>query len=195
MDLRLMGMEESRSIDEQIREYDKLNSSNLAGFIEMLRMKKRGENLPLGFFHIGKTGSILNQFGISGDLTANKYVLDGRRHSKDDLHNLSEEEWLETLENINDPIAISRYRERKNGYRIYTQNRIKGKNVCVGLDINSIGRNVCVAKVSTVFGRDLRKLGKSSTEKVLYKKEAAEEFSSGHNPQIYPQSPISDAKV
>ncbi len=138
-------MEESYSIDEQIREYDKHTSSNLAGFIELVRKKVRGGELPLEYFH-------------------------------------------------NDPLAICQYDGNKR-FRVYTTAIIEGMNVCVGLNVNSVGRNILVSNISTVFGRKISRLGASTTEKLLYKKEAAGESSSGHNPQIYPQSPVSDAKV
>ena len=187
-------MEESYSIDEQIREYDKHTSSNLAGFIELVRKKVRGGELPLEYFHIGKTGGLLNKYGLFGDITANRRVLSDKRHSKDVFHNLSEELWLEVMESINDPLAICLY-DGNSRFRVYTTAIIEGMNVCVGLNVNSVGRNILVSNISTVFGRKISRLGASTTEKLLYKKEAAGESSSGHNPQIYPQSPVSDAKV
>ena len=189
-------MEEQKSIDERIGEYDKRNSSNLAGFVQLLRMKRRGEKLPSGFYRVGKTGELLNRYDICGEISVSKYVLDEKRHSRDALHNLSDEEWLQVLEAINTPIAICRYRNRKKSFRVYTGIIKQEKNICVGLDINSIGRNIMVSNISTVFGRDVTKLGNSCTESILYdKQKALEKSSSGHNPQIYPQRPLSDTKV
>ena len=189
-------MESLKTIDERISEYDKRNSSNLTGFIQLLRMKSRGEKLPSGFYRIGKTGELLNRYDICGEISVSKYVLDEKRHSRDALHNLSDEEWLQVLEAINTPIAICRYRNRKKSYRVYTDVKKQEKNICVGLDINSIGRNIMVSNISTVFGRDVTKLGNSSTESVLYdKQKALEKSSSGHNPQIYSQKPLFDAKI
>lgn len=189
-----MGMEVFIPIGRKIQEYDKRNGSDLAGFIELIQKKKRGEKLPLAYFKIGVTGKVLNKYGMYGAITANRRVISEKRHSKDAFHSISEELWLEIMEVINEPLAICSYGGSGRSFRVYTSAIIKDKNICVGLNVNSIGRNILVSNISTVFGRDISKLGSGKTEKVLYNK-AAGESSSGHDPQIYPRPPLSDAKV
>ena len=85
--------------------------------------------MPADYYHIGKTGRILNKYGMHGDITANRRVLSEKRHSRDTYHNLSEILWLEVMEKINEPLAICSYNGNDHRFRVYTSAIIDDKNV------------------------------------------------------------------
>ena len=89
--------------------------------------------------------------------------------------------------------------ERKGSYRIYTPVWINGKLVCAGVDVHSIGKDINVSDIKTVFLRDIEKIGKGGVEELVYPenedklRKALEEPSPAHNSLVYPQEP--DAKI
>ena len=109
---------------------------------------------------------------------------------------MAAEEWIKTLQHINNPLAITRYGQRENSYRIYTVVQKNGKNICTGVDVNNVGRDVNVTSVRTAFARDIVN---ALNESLLYPsrgelERAIQEFSSRHNREIYPEQPLSGSK-
>ena len=153
-------------LNEKIRLYDQENGTELARFVAFLERGKVYEENESKFFHIGKTGELLQKYGMKGDITIGRSAFN-ERHSKDG-HDLSIEDWTSIARNINHPIAISKYTKRKMSYRIYVSARINGIAACVGTDVHSLGKNIEVTNISTVFWRDMGKAGQGEFEKLLY---------------------------
>jgi len=153
-------------LNDKIRLYDQENGTELARFVAFLERGKVYEGNESRFFRIGKTGELLQKYGMKGDITIGSSPFN-ERHSKDG-HDLSIEDWISIARNINHPIAISKYTKRKMSYRIYVSARINGSAACVGTDVHSLGKNIEVTNISTVFWRDMEKAGQGEFEKLLY---------------------------
>lgn len=180
--------------DQRIAQYDLSNGTELLRFVRILRIIQQEDSIPTEYYHIGNTGDLLNSLGIVGQITVSKYAINERRHSRSG-HSLSVENWIDALDSINDPIAVCLYCRAKRGYRIYVDKEENGKVICLGIDVNSVGRNVYVSNISTAFWRDIDKMGRGTNEVLIYKKKTAmRKSSSGHNSQIYSCSQNSNDK-
>ena len=153
-------------LQDKIRQYDQENGTELARFVAFLERGKVYEGNEAKFFHVGKTGELLQKYGMTGDITIGSSPFN-ERHSKDG-HDLSIEDWTSIVKNINHPIAISKYTKREMSYRIYATARINDIAACVGVDVHSMGKNIEVTNISTVFWRDMDKAGQGEFEKLLY---------------------------
>ena len=153
-------------LQDKIRLYDQENGTELARFVAFLERGKVYKENEARFFHVGKTGELLQMYGMKGDITIGRSAFN-ERHSKDG-HDLSIEDWISIAKNINHPIAISEYTKRKMSYRIYVSARINGIAACVGTDVHSLGKNIEVTNINTVFWRDMEKAGQGEFEKLLY---------------------------
>ena len=73
-----------------------------------------------------------------------------------------------------------------------------GKNICVGVDVNSVGRNVNITNIKTGFARDI---ANALNEELVYPgsrqelETAIQERSLRHNREVYPEQPYDAAKV
>ncbi|MGN1173374.1 MAG: hypothetical protein ACI4SO_06260, partial [Muribaculaceae bacterium] len=177
------------------QELDRENGTEISRFIDYL---DRGE-LQSGesrYFHVGHTGALLNGYGISGKITISSAATN-THHNKDADH-MDKYEWVEVFDKVNEPIAITRYGNRKGSYRIYTIVEKNGKNVCVGIDVNSVGRNVNITTIKTAFAREIKN---ALNEELIYPGSREEletviqELSLRHNREVYPEQPLSGAKV
>lgn len=141
--------------DKRVAQYDLVNGTELFRFVRAFRNISQGAYVPPEYYHIGNTGDLLNSLGIVGQITIGKYAINERRHSRSG-HNLTVEDWLDALDVINNPIAVCIYCRVKRGYRIYLDKEKGEKVICLGIDVNSVGRN------------DVR--GNASNEVLIYKR-------------------------
>ena len=155
--------------DKRVAQYDLVNGTELSRFVRAFRNISQGAYVPPEYYHIGNTGNLLNSLGIVGQITISKYAINESRHSRSG-HNLSVEDWVDALDAINNPIAVCIYCRVKRGYRIYVNKENNGKVICLGIDVNSVGRNVLVSNISTAFWRDIDKMGNGSNEVLIYKR-------------------------
>ena len=184
---------------QDIEEYDKQNGTELARFVAYLERGKKLNEGESKFFHVGNTGDLLQKYGMSGNITIGVTTFN-KRHSKDG-HNLSFNDWVNVIQNINTPIAIAKYTGRNNekSFRIYTPVMLDGQIVCAGVEVHSFGKNTEVTNISTAFAREIKKIGESGTEELVYPaskeelKKTVEQFSAAPNSLLYPQQ--SDAKI
>lgn len=185
---------------EDIESYDKEHGTEFADFATFLDSGRKIEGKPR-FFHVGDVGEFLQSFGMSGRITIGSKAVNSGRHSNGVGHDLGSGNWLEVLEAINNPIAITRYNNGEKSFRLYTNVENDGKKICVGVDVKQNGRDTEVTNITTAFSRDLSRILGSETESLLYPEEQklrqmTEQSSSGHNAQIYEQSSANDgAKV
>ena len=167
--------------------------TDIRGWINLLRRIDEGDSTTNTYHLVAHTSKLLNSFGIKGDIWIGRAAVN-KRHSRDTAHRLTEEEWIDVFESINNPLCISEYLKVKNGFRVYTQVEHNGENVCVGLEVRPIGRGIEISKVSTVFARHRIPSEDTETERILYRNERTpEESSTAPNSRLYPQASV--AKV
>ena len=187
-----VDLEEVKYLAERM---DKQNGTEVVRFVDFLNRGKLNEN-ESRYFHVGETGKLLNRYGITGKITISSSAANS--HHNEDSDHLSAVEWVKVFGKINEPIAITRYGEKTNSFRIYTVVEKNGKNVCVGLNVNSVGRNVKISNIKTGFARDI---ANALNEKLVYPVSRAEletairELSLRHNREVYPEQPYDAAKV
>ena len=143
-------------------------------------------------FYIANTGPILNKYGINGKINVSRKAINPKKHTPNADHVLGVQEWIDVVDTINDPIYITRYNGSTNSYRIYTIAKVNGKNICVGVDVNT-ANGVEITKIKTAFGRDINLIKSSKTETVIYdKKKAAKLISGSDNSHLYAKRPSVD---
>ncbi|MBQ4358302.1 MAG: hypothetical protein II766_02860 [Paludibacteraceae bacterium] len=184
--------EDAREVAQRM---DDNNGTEVVRFVDFLRRGRleEGENR---YFHVGETGDLLNEYGISGKITIGSSAINSH-HSEDEDH-LDENDWVEVIDKINEPVAITEYGDRGNSYRIYTIVEKNGKNICVGVDVNSVGRDVNITNIRTAFARDI---ANALNERLVYPhsrrelETAIRELSLRHNREVYPEQPFDEAKI
>lgn len=186
----------SQTLAQRITEYDKQNGTELGRFVDYLDNGKQLKEGESRHFRVGHTGELLNGLGIKGDIAISTTTV-GNRHTKNAAHNLTSQDWYDVINDLNTPLAITKYGD---GYRIYTHIKIDGnKSICVGVEVRKVGRGVEITNIKTAFGRDLSKI--LWNEDVVYPtdinelKQAIAEFSSSDNSRIYPPQPFSSANI
>lgn len=86
-------------------------------------------------------------------------------------HDLSEKDWEQLPQALQNPFAISKLTDKDNSYRIYTTLQTEnGEFVVVGVDVKNAGREIEVNAVSTVFGRR-NNANLPINEEVIYRSE------------------------
>ena len=174
-----------------VEDYDKENGTELGRFIDYLNRDKQLNEGESRYFHVGNAGELLNKYGIIGNISIGTPTF-GKRHSQIG-HNLSVTDWVNVIEGLNNPIAISRYKKGTDSYRVYTPVWIGGQLICAGVDVRTSGKETKVSNISTAFARDIKKIGMGAMEELLYPssqeelKKVIEEYSAAHNSLLYPQ--------
>ena len=94
----------------------------------------------------------MQKLGIKGTKFTIRYGVIARHFGKDGSHDFTIEEWQQLPNAIQNPFAITKYKNR--GYRIYTALQTeKGEFIVVGVDVKNAGRELEINAISTVFGR------------------------------------------
>ena len=198
----------SEELHERVRAYDESNDTELGRFVDYI---ERGRVLNDGekpHFKVGKAGDVLSRYGIKGNIYASTETENERRHTRNTDHRLTPSEWVEAMESVNNPLAITRYKGFSNRYRVYTHAVKNGKSICLGMDVNDTGNAVEISNVEeftdirTAFGRDIEHA--ISHEDILYPegpnttetiRQNFAQSSAAHNSQLYEQNSVSAAKV
>ena len=198
----------SEELHERVRAYDESNDTELGRFVDYI---ERGRVLNDGekpHFKVGKAGDVLSRYGIKGNIYASTETENERRHTRNTDHSLTPSEWVEAMESVNNPLAITRYKGISNRYRVYTHAVKNGKSICLGMDVNDTGYAVEISNVEeftdirTAFGRDIEQAichedilypeGPNATETI---RQNFAQSSAAHNSQLYEQNSVSAAKV
>jgi hypothetical protein len=195
-------------LSQRVEKYDAENDSELGRFVDYLERGRSLNNGENGRFKIGKTGDLLNKYGINGDISITTRAVNPNWHTQDEDHNLTPSEWVESMESINNPLAITAYQNKPNSFRIYTNAIKNGKSICLGVDVKRNGNGVEIDGVSeitdikTAFGRNVESA--INKETILYPEgsDAAEQIrrnfaqsSEAPNSLLYGQSSVSAAKI
>lgn len=143
--------------------YDKTNGTNVKGFFNYLRNNKQAKKGEPTSFHIGNAGSLLEQYGIKGKFMVGQFTF-SKEHTDNEDHHLSVNDWVNVINNLNNPLAITSYKGMPNQYRIYTYAMINGKNICVGVNVSLADGEISLSRIISAYGRDINKLlGKEKT--------------------------------
>ena len=198
----------SEDLQNRVRAYDESNGTELERFLNFI---EHGHTLNEGenpHFKIGKAGDILQHYGIKGDIFASTETENERRHTRNADHGLTPSEWADAMESVNNPLAITSYRNLPNSYRVYTYAIKNGKSICLGMDVKRNGNGVEISNIEeytdirTAFGRNIETA--LSNERILYPEgaNAAEQIrrnfaqsSAAHNSQLYEQNSVSTANI
>ena len=131
------------------------------------------------FFDVAQTPKFMQKLGLRGDKFTIKYGVIARHLGKDGSHDLSERDWAQLPQALQNPFAISKLTDKTDSYRIYTTLQTEsGEFVVVGADVKNAGREIEVNAVSTVFGRR-NNANLPKNEEVIYRsKEITPEQSS-----------------
>ena len=131
------------------------------------------------FFDVAQTPKFMQELGSRGDKFSIKYGVIARHLGKDSSHTLTERDWEQLPQALQNPFAISKLTDKEDSYRIYTTLQTEsGEFVVVGADVKNAGREIEVNAVSTVFGRR-NNANLPKNEEVIYRsKEITPEQSS-----------------
>ena len=195
-------------LHERVRTYDENNGTELGRFVDFI---ERGRSLNEGeksHFKVAVAGDLLQQYGIKGNIYTSTRTINPNYHSNNADHGLTSSEWLEAMESINNPLAITSYRGLQDNYRVYTYAIKNGKSICLGMEVKRNGNGVEIsnieeyADIRTAFGRDIENA--INNERILYPEgsNAVEtirrnfaQSSEGHNSLLYEQNSVYAAKV
>ena len=123
------------------------------------------------FFDVAKTPKFMQELGLRGDKFTIKYGVIARHLGKDSSHTLTEKDWEQLPQALQNPFAISKLTDKENSYRIYTTLQTEsGEFVVVGADVKNAGREIEVNAISTVFGRR-NNANLPKNEEVIYRSE------------------------
>ena len=86
-------------LQDKIRLYDQENGTELARFVAFLERGKVYEGNEARFFHVGKTGELLQKYGMKGDVTIGRSAF-SQRHTAVG-HKLDDNDWIKVIKNIN----------------------------------------------------------------------------------------------
>ena len=121
------------------------------------------------FFDVAQTPKFMQELGLRGDKFTIKYGVIARHIGKDSSHTLTEKDWEQLPQALQNPFAISKITDKKESYRIYTTLQTEsGEYIVVGADVKNAGREIEVNSISTVFGRR-NNANLSKNEEVIYR--------------------------
>ena len=131
------------------------------------------------FFDVAQTPKFMQELGLRGDKFTIKYGVIARHLGKDSSHTLTERDWEQLPQALQNPFAISKLTDKNDSYRIYTTLKTEGGEfVVVGADVKNAGREIEINAISTVFGRRNNANLPNSEELIYRSKEITPEQSS-----------------
>ncbi len=197
-----------KELQNRVRPYDEINGTELERFLNFLEQSNtlnEGEN---PHFKIDKAGEILSRYNIKGENYVSTRTVNPNFHTNNADQGLTSSEWVDAMESINNPLAITSYRDLPNCYRVYTYAIKNGKSIYLGLNVKHNGNGVEISNVEeytdirTAFGRNIETA--LSNERILYPEgtNATEQIrrnfaqsSDGHTPHLYGRNSASTAKI
>ena len=158
-EIRQPATGEIREIRED-RAQEKKESAKSATLLDVVRTlytkgKEAASKLfQRSFFDVAQTPKFMKDLGLRGDKFTIKYGVIARHLDKDGSHALTEKDWSQLPNALQNPFAISKLDSKEDSYRIYTTVQTdSGEFVVVGADVKNAGRDIEVNAISTVFGR------------------------------------------
>ena len=136
-----------------------INRDNLSLLDVVKTLYSKGKEVAsklfsMKFFDVAQTPKFMQELGLRGDKFTIKYGVIARHIGKDSSHTLTEKDWEQLPQALQNPFAISKITDKKDSYRIYTTLQTEsGEYIVVGADVKNAGREIEVNSISTVFGR------------------------------------------
>ena len=160
---------------EHAQTYEKRKGNEKRTLIDVISiLQTQGKStaskiFQMKYFTVAETPEFMKRYGLTGEKFTIAYGTIARHFGKDKSHNLTQQEWMQLPDALKNPFAITRLRDKKDAYRIYTElKNTDGEYVVVGVDVKNAGRDLEVNAIATVFGR--RKEAKlTKNEEVLYR--------------------------
>ncbi len=186
-----------KATQKEIDDYDKNNGTEFGRFASFVEsgVLNDGEN---HVFHVANTGELLHSYGLNGIISVKTSTINKNRHSNKNIV-VGTKDWLNILNNINEPFAITKTKDRQR--RLYLNVKVDGNDVCVVVDAIEANRGTEVSNIKTLFPREISKILQSDREILLYPSEeklkrAITLGSQVHNEQASDQdlSLVSDGK-
>lgn len=174
------------SSNASIARFDKVNGTDVRGFIDFLKNDKEFVAGKPTVFHIANAGDLLGLFGIKGKFMVGQFTF-SRTHTVNADHELGVKEWIDVINNLNNPIAITSYKGQPNQFRIYTYATINGRNICVGVNVSTKDGSIELANIISAYGRDIQNLLGNESVFLLYPstiqelKQKISQVSTAHN--------------
>ena len=179
--------------------YDKVNGTNVKDFFDFLRNGKEFKEGKPNLFHIANAGDLLQRYGIKGKFMVGTFTF-SRTHTDNEDHKLGLKEWVDVINKINNPLAITSYKGQPNKFRIYTYATINGKNICVGVNVSLKDNVIELSRIISAYGRDINNLLGKESINLLYPssieelKQRISQGSTAHNSLLNATSSASDNK-
>ena len=179
--------------------YDKENGTNVKEFFDFLRNGKVFEDGKPNLFHIANAGDLLQRYGIKGKFMVGTFTF-SRTHTDNEDHKLGLKEWVDVINKINNPLAITSYKGQPNKFRIYTYATINGKNICVGVNVSLKDNVIELSRIISAYGRDINNLLGKESINLLYPssieelKQRISQGSTAHNSLLNATSSASGSK-
>ena len=153
-------------IDSSVRktkpfsEYKNVETGSSTSLIDVVRtLYTSGKEIASkiyqrSYFDVADTPAFMKNLGLRGNKFTIKYGVISRHIGKDSSHNLTESDWEQIPNALQNPFAISKLTDKDDSFRIYTTLKTSnGGYAVVGADVKNAGRNIEVNAISTVFGR------------------------------------------
>ena len=100
------------------------------------------------FFFVSETPAFMQALGLRGEYFSAKYGVLSRHNGKDAGHNLTPADWVQLCDAIREPFAITKHAD---GFNIFTAIKVDNHFVMVGVVVKSMGKNMEVNAIRTVF--------------------------------------------
>jgi len=147
----------SEEVGPQANDTENVENPTLLDVVRTLYSKGKdvaSKLFSMKFFDVAKTPDFMQDLGLRGEKFTIKYGVISRHFGKDGSHNLSERDWKQLPDALQNPFAIARLTDREDSYRIYTTLQTEsGEYIVVGADVKNAGRDIEVNAISTAFGR------------------------------------------
>ena len=145
----------NRPANIRAKEIDARDGTQLSGVVALADSIAKGNVRGRGtqqHFRLAKSNDILKANGLTGEYFTIKTSVITSHYGKDADHSLTPADWANVCEALQDPLVISKYREKDNAYRIWVETQINGHYAVVGVEVKSPGKDMTVNAVKTVFG-------------------------------------------
>ena len=189
----------TQEIDKKILNLDEVTRFRFTQEEQGIIDKAKADGTYMRAFHIANAGSLLEEYGIKGKFMVGDFTF-ARTHTDNEDHNLGVKEWVDVINNLNNPLAITSYKGLANQYRIYTYATINGKNICVGVNVSLQDGVINLSNIISAYGRDVNALLGKEKVNLLYPatieelKRRISQVSTAHNSLLNAPSTASEDK-
>lgn len=113
----------SEEVTPKANDTENVENPTLLDVVRILYSKGKdvaSKLFSMKFFDVAKTPDFMQDLGLRGEKFTFKYGVISRHFCKDGSHDLSERDWKQLPDALQNPFAIARITDKKDSYRIYT---------------------------------------------------------------------------